>query len=77
MRPHQERTGAEWFVEAARCYVEGHQGCPWCGGSHRVYKTERDGRLEYYCSGCDFYASHDSRADAYVAVPGEAEAAFA
>src|SRR5437660_159129 len=32
MLPATKRTPREWFDEAARCYVEGHQGCAWCGG---------------------------------------------
>jgi hypothetical protein len=68
-----ERTSSEWFAEAARCYVESHQGCAWCGGSYRVYQLRRDGRVDYYCNGCDFRASHDEETDEYIAVPGEVQ----
>src|SRR5262249_60368835 len=36
MNVDSERTPLEWFREAARVYVEGHQACIWCGGRHRV-----------------------------------------
>jgi hypothetical protein len=66
-----KRTSSEWFKEAARCYVERHQGCPWCGGSHRLYKTRKGTCLEYSCMGCDFLASYDEDADTYALIPGE------
>jgi hypothetical protein len=69
-----ERTSREWFEAAARCYVEKHQGCPWCGGSYRVFKTQKDGCLEYSCIGCDFLARYDEVANTYATIPGEAYA---
>ena len=66
-----KRTSGEWFEAAVRSYVERHQGCAWCGGSHRVFKQERGGRVEYYCNGCDFRVSFDLAANTYVIVPGE------
>ncbi|MCI0459929.1 MAG: hypothetical protein L0Z62_23510 [Gemmataceae bacterium] len=66
-----ERTSSEWFREAARCYVERHQGCAWCGGSYRVFQRRRGDVVEYQCSGCDFRAGHDEASDKYVLVPGE------
>ena len=69
---HSEHTPEEWYREAARCYVEGHQGCPWCGGSHQVFKTQRGSRQEYFCCGCEFFASFDQNTYSYFASPGEA-----
>jgi hypothetical protein len=40
-----------------------------------VFRSERGSRLEYYCSACDFYVSHDRAAGKYYAAPGEAVAA--
>ncbi len=65
------RTSSEWFREAARCYVERHQGCAWCGGSYRVYQRRRGAVVEYCCNGCDFRATHDETTGQYVLVPGE------
>jgi len=67
----KNRTSAEWFAEAARCYIENHQGCAWCGGSYRVFHTSRDSQNEYYCHGCDFRAAHDAADDDYLCYPGE------
>jgi len=69
-----ERTSAEWFAEAARCYVENHQGCAWCGGSYRVFQTQRGPRREYYCNGCDFRAVFDAATETYFSFPGEEHA---
>ena len=66
-----ERSSREWYAEAARCYVERHQGCAWCGGSHRVYRQKRGSRVEYSCNGCDFSASHDLETHSFFCVPGE------
>jgi hypothetical protein len=65
-----EQTPAQWFGEAARHYVEGHQGCVWCGGVNCVYRSQRDGRLEYDCSECDFFACFDPQVERYVVSPG-------
>jgi hypothetical protein len=75
MTVNSQRTPLEWFEEAARVYVEGHQACIWCGGRYRVFRSERGSRLEYYCSECDFYVSHDREANDYYAAPGEPVAA--
>jgi hypothetical protein len=65
-----ERASNEWFEEAAQCYVEGHQGCAWCGGAHRVFKLQSGNRTEYYCNGCEFLAAHDPEKEAYFFMPG-------
>jgi hypothetical protein len=65
-----ERASSEWFEEAARCYVEGHQACAWCGGAHRVFKLRNSGRTEYYCNGCEFLVGHDPESELYFFVPG-------
>jgi hypothetical protein len=67
----QERTAHDWFAEAARCYVEHHQGCAWCGGSHRVYHIRRANKVEYYCNYCDFRVTYDEAAKRYGMIPGE------
>ena len=66
-----ERTARDWFQEAARCYVENHQGCAWCGGSHRVYHQRQHTEVIYFCTGCDFRASHDHATGRYSSLPGE------
>jgi hypothetical protein len=66
-----DRSPSEWFAEAVRCYVERHQGCPWCGGSHRVYQVQRDGRHEFFCNGCDFRTGFDQASNEFFAIPGE------
>lgn len=66
-----ERTSREWFDEAARCYIEHHQGCAWCGGSYRVYQTSRDDVVVYYCHGCDFRVEGQPETGHYHHVPGE------
>jgi transposase-like protein len=70
-----DRTPNEWFVEAARCYVERHQGCPWCGGSHRVYHITRAHFVEYTCNACDFRAGFNRTANSFFAFPGEENSA--
>jgi hypothetical protein len=66
-----QRTPREWFVEAARCYVEQHQGCAWCGESYCVYRNERRNQLEYCCNSCDFRTAHNITENNYVSYPGE------
>jgi hypothetical protein len=66
-----KRTSREWFEEAARCYIERHQGCPWCGGSYRVYQIQRGHDTVYYCHGCDFRAEGSVTHGHYHHVPGE------
>jgi Zn finger protein HypA/HybF involved in hydrogenase expression len=68
--PHRLRTAQEWFQEAARCYIEGHQACVWCGECHSVYKSAQGNRMEYYCSSCEFSAGHDRASDRYFSAPG-------
>ena len=63
-------TPCEWFQEADRSYVEKHQGCPWCGGPNRVYRSQRNQIMEYHCGGCDFYACHDLESGQYFMGPG-------
>ena len=40
-----------WFHEAVRWYVEQHQGCPWCLGANRVYKSDRNGVIGVVAQG--------------------------
>jgi hypothetical protein len=65
------RTAQEWFAEAGRCYIEGHQACAWCGSAHQVFKTETATGVEYRCGKCDFHAGYDHDLDRYLFVPGE------
>jgi hypothetical protein len=67
---HLAQTPCEWFHEADRSYVEKHQGCPWCGGANRVYRSDRNQLLEYHCGGCDFFACHDRESGQYFMGPG-------
>jgi hypothetical protein len=69
-----ERTPVEWFYEAARWYLEGHQGCPSCRGQHCVFRSSWGRRLEYYCSACDFSACHDGESGRYFACRGDGRA---
>lgn len=66
-----DRTSRQWFEEAVRCYVDMHQGCPWCHGSHRVYQLQRGQEQIYTCQGCDFQASHDAGSGEYGHIIGE------
>jgi len=66
----QEQTAQQWFAEAQRAYIERHQACPSCGGSHQVYRGRRGTRLEYYCPACDFFAFHDESSGQFFAVAG-------
>ena len=61
MRPDNERTPQDWYVEAERCHVEEHQGCPCCGARHCVFCSQWGDRVEYHCTACDFSASRDPR----------------
>jgi hypothetical protein len=65
-----ERTAQEWFAEAERTYTEKHQGCPWCGGSHRVFCQRRGQTVIFYCQACDFQVSHDVDIDRFRVSPG-------
>ncbi len=77
MSRHPERSPREWFEEAARAFVEGHQACAWCGGRYQVYRRQRGGRLEFYCPGCDFYSFHDRKSNQYFAALGRDSVAAA
>lgn len=66
-----ERTPRDWFEEAARCYLEKHQGCAWCGDSHQVFQYLHGKQVVYYCNACDFRISYDPEKDAYAGIPGE------
>jgi hypothetical protein len=66
-----ERASREWYEEAARCYMENHQGCAWCGGAHRVFKRQQDSGVEYFCNGCDFRAGFNPDTQSYFTVAGE------
>jgi hypothetical protein len=68
-----ERTAREWFEEAARCYLECHQGCAWCGGAHRVFKLCRGEVVEFYCNVCDFRVGYDPQTGSHFSVPGRAK----
>ena len=61
----------QWFDDAARCYVEKHQGCPWCGGQHRVYHLVRGTEQTYTCQNCDFQAQVDGATAEYSHIVGE------
>jgi hypothetical protein len=65
------RRAELWFRDAQRDYVEKHQGCPWCGGAHRVFRQRRDQVQLYQCQACDFQASHDEAADRFAFIRGE------
>ena len=65
-----ERSPAEWFEEAARCYVEGHQACAWCGRAHAVFKSAWGEHVEYHCPECDFSACRDRQSGLHFASRG-------
>jgi hypothetical protein len=65
-----ESSPQDWFEHAVHCYDEEHQACPWCGGAHRVYRSERNQVIEYYCGSCEFFAGFDSQSKHYVMGPG-------
>jgi hypothetical protein len=65
------RAPMEWFVEATRWYVQGHQGCACCRGQHCVFRSAYGPRVEYYCTACDFSVCHDQQSGLYFATPGE------
>jgi hypothetical protein len=65
MRSDGDRTPREWFEAAERWRLQQHQGCPCCGGRHCVFRSEWSGRVEFYCTACDFSASHDPRTGRY------------
>jgi hypothetical protein len=66
-----ERSDAAWFEEAARCYVEGHQACAWCGESHCVFERRCGSRVEYSCIHCDFFVCRDEQTGQIHVAPGK------
>jgi hypothetical protein len=66
-----DREPEDWFQEAARWYSENHQGCPWCLGANRVYKSNRGNVTEYRCGSCEFLAFHDKGTGRYFMGPGK------
>ena len=60
-----------WFREAVEWYADKHQGCPWCQGANRVYKSERNNVTEYHCGNCEFLACYDKKANRYFMGPGK------
>jgi hypothetical protein len=67
----QQASARKWFEAAVRSYVESHQGCPWCGGSHRVYLRKDGARVTYSCHSCDFHVAHDEGTGEHSFIPGE------
>ncbi len=73
-----EQIAAAWFEKAARWHVEQHQGCPWCGVQHCVFRTRRHDREQYACSECDFFTCHSLHDNAYfVSLPAPTPTASA
>src|SRR5262245_54420705 len=70
MQASAELSAATWFQKASRCYVEQHQGCPWCGGSHCVFRSRRPEREQFCCSECDLFACRVHDNDSYLFTPG-------
>ncbi len=66
----EQRQAAEWYEQASHWYSEKHQGCPWCKGVNRVYRTERGLVTEFRCGGCGFLASCNCESRLYVMGPG-------
>lgn len=66
-----DHSARNWYQKAEIAYREQHQGCPWCGGAHRVSQSIRGCKHTYSCQRCDFQAAHDLSADRYHFVPGE------
>ena len=69
-----DQIAAAWFEKAVHSYVQRHQGCPWCGGAHCVFRTRRPDREQYSCSECDFFTCHTHEDDAYFVTPGQSPA---
>jgi hypothetical protein len=70
MQAAVEQNAASWFEKAARSYVESHQGCPWCGGRHCVFRSQKPEREQYSCYQCDFFACRVHHEDHYLVTPG-------
>lgn len=66
-----ENGSRHWFDAAARSYEENHQGCPWCGGSHRVYRFQRGTKQIFSCQTCDFQVVHDEALGVFRHIEGE------
>src|SRR5438046_2622352 len=66
-----ENTSSEWFEEALRCYLEFHQACPWCGGTHCVNHVQRGPFHTFSCQTCDFEVVHDESTGVYRHIVGE------
>jgi hypothetical protein len=75
MSGNEEGSAARWYEHAARCYVEKHQGCTWCGHSYCVFRSRRLDRVEFSCFVCDFFACHNHQTGRYYSSPGQAPAA--
>ncbi len=65
-----EPTPLEWYRQAARCYAEAFQGCPWCNTFNCVYRTERGARIEFECGECGFFTCHEQDPERYFMTPG-------
>lgn len=68
-----EQSAANWYTKAQQSYVESHQGCPWCGSAHAVFRSRRPERVQYSCYRCDFFTCHVVQADVYLVTPGCAD----
>jgi hypothetical protein len=66
-----KRSARDWFEEAARYYIEAHQGCAWCQATNQVYRSERDDLMEFRCGACEFYVSYHRRLDRHYMAPGD------
>jgi hypothetical protein len=66
-----ERTAQEWFHEAGRCYIEGHQACAWCGGSYCVFRRKEGSQLTFSCHRCDFEVGYDEAEGRHFMIRGE------
>jgi hypothetical protein len=66
-----EQSVQEWYARAVRWYLDCHQGCPSCDRRHCVFRARWGPRTEYYCSACDFSASHDEQTGHFFATPGD------
>ncbi len=73
MLAQQGFSAPHWFEQAARHYIDGHQACPWCYSRHCVFLHERNGKIEYHCSCCDFLVCKIERTGACFWIPGAEE----
>jgi hypothetical protein len=71
MQDNADEIASAWFEKAMTCYIERHQGCPWCGGAHCVFRTRRSDREQYACSACDFFTCHTFQDNNYFVTLGE------